>query len=83
MARNDEDRYVVPNEERGGWDVIKEHAKRASAHRMTQADAIKRAHEIVEKTGRGRGDVRIQGKDGKFRDAESGSRNETKVKDMK
>lgn len=83
MAKNDEDRYVVPNRERGGWDVIKEHAKRASAHFPTQAEAIQRAREIVENTGRGRGDVRIQGKSGKFRDADSGSKNETKAKDRR
>ena len=81
MANNDEDRYVVPNKERGGWDVIKEHAKRASAHFDTQSEAIDRAREIVEHTGRGRGDVRIQAKSGKVRGADSGSRNETRAKD--
>lgn len=83
MAKNDEDRYVVPNDERGGWDVVKEDAKRASGHFDTQAQAVDRAREIVENTGGGRGDVRIQGADGKFRDAESGSRNETKAKDRR
>jgi hypothetical protein len=83
MANNDEDRYVVPNKVRGGWDVIKEHAKRASAHFPTQGEAIKRAREIVEKSGRGRGDVRIQRKDGKFRDSDSGSKNETRAKDTR
>lgn len=83
MAKNDEDRYVVPNEQRGGWDVVKEDAKRASGHFSTQADAIDRAREIVENTGRGKGDVRIQGKNGQFRDADSGSRNETKAKDYR
>jgi hypothetical protein len=33
---NDSDRYVVPNEDRGGWDVVKEDHKRASAHTNTQ-----------------------------------------------
>lgn len=83
MAKNDEDRYVVPNGERGGWDVIKEHAKRASAHFATQKEAVARAKEIVERTGHGKGDVRVQAKNGKFRDAESGARNETSVKDRR
>jgi len=82
MAKNDEDRYVVPNAD-GGWDVVKEHHKRASAHFDTQADAIARARQIVENSGRGKGDVRIQGKDGRFRDSDSGSRNETKAKDRR
>jgi hypothetical protein len=33
---NDNDRYVVPNSERGGWDVVKEGHKRASDHTNTQ-----------------------------------------------
>ncbi|MGC5225170.1 DUF2188 domain-containing protein [Micromonospora sp. DT81.3] len=80
MAKNDEDRYVVPNEN-GGWDVVKENHKRASAHFGTQKEAIARAKETVENTGRGLGEVRIQGTNGQFRDSDSGSRNETKAKD--
>jgi len=83
MANNDEDRYVVPNKDRGGWDVVKEDAKRASAHFDTQGKAISRAREIVENTGRGKGDVRIQSENGQFRDSDSGSRNETKAKDTR
>ncbi len=83
MANNDEDRYVVPNKERGGWDVVKEDAKRASGHFDTQAEAIGRAREIVENSGRGKGDVRIQGENGQFRDSDSGSRNETSAKDRR
>ncbi|WP_019180128.1 DUF2188 domain-containing protein [Microbacterium yannicii] len=81
MANNDEDRYLVPNKDRGGWDVVGEDAKRASAHFDTQAEAIARAREIVEDSGRGKGDVRIQGENGQFRDSDSGSRNETRAKD--
>ena len=83
MANNDEDRYVVPNKDRGGWDVVKEDAKRASGHFETQAEAVSRAREIVENTGRGKGDVRIQGQNGQFRDADSGSRNETSARDSR
>jgi hypothetical protein len=83
MAKNDGDRYVVQNKDRGGWDVIKEHAKRASAHRDTQAEATARAKEIVAKSGGGKGDVRIQGRDGKFRDGISGSKNESPARDKR
>lgn len=82
MANNDEDRYVVQNPN-GGWDVVKENHKRASAHLDTQEAAIKRAQQIVENSGRGLGEVRIQGRDGKFRDSISGSRNETTAKDTR
>ena len=83
MAKNDEDRYVVPNKERGGWDVVKEGHQRASGHFDTQKEAINRAREIVDNSGGGRGDVRIQGRDGKFRDSDSGRKNETPAKDTK
>ena len=70
MAKgNDTDRYVVQNEERGGYDVVMEDHKRASAHTRTQKQAITRAKEIVDNLGGG--EVRIQGEDGKFRAADT------------
>ncbi|MBF4632616.1 DUF2188 domain-containing protein [Clavibacter michiganensis subsp. phaseoli] len=80
---NDNDRHVVPNTDRGGWDVVKEGHQRASAHAPTQKAAEKRAKEIVEKTGRGNGDVIIHRKNGQIRDSDSGSRNESPKKDKK
>lgn len=62
------DRYVVRNPE-GGWDVKAGGAKRASARKDTQAAAEKRAKEIVENLGGG--EVRIQGRDGKWRDSDT------------
>lgn len=64
---NDTDRYVVPNRERGGFDVVKEDHKRASAHTDTQKQAIKRAKEITANLGDG--EVRVQGMNNKFRKA--------------
>ena len=81
MAKNDEDRYVVQHPD--GWAVKKENAERASGVFRTQKEAIDRAREIVQKSGAGRGEIRIQGRDGKFRDSDSGSRNETNEKDKK
>jgi len=63
--KNDSDRYVVPNHARGGFDVVKEDHKRASAHLRTQKQAIKRAGEIVEHLGGG--EVRIHNEKDKFR----------------
>lgn len=63
-----DDRYVVKNPE-GGWGVKAGGAKRASAHKDTQAKAEQRAKKIVENLGGG--EVRIQGKDGRFRDSDT------------
>lgn len=81
MANNDEDRYVVKHPD--GWAVKKEDAQRASAVTRTQKEAIDRARQIVDKSGGGKGDIRIQGRDGKFRDSDSGKKNETPKKDTK
>jgi hypothetical protein len=81
MANNDEDRYVVPHED--GWAVKKENAQRASGVFRTQKEAIDRAREMVDNSGGGKGDIRIQGRDGKFRDSDSGRRNETDAKDTR
>jgi len=67
-AGNDTDRYVVPNKKRGGWDVVKEDHKRASAHTERKPEAIDRARTIV--TNEGGGEIRIANKDGKFVDGQ-------------
>jgi hypothetical protein len=68
-AGNDNDRYVVPNKERGGWDVVKEDHERASVHTQTKNQAIDRARQIVE--NQGGGEVRIANKDGRFGDSDT------------
>lgn len=82
---NDTDRYVVQNEERGGWDVVKEDHKRASAHTRTQKQAIARAKRIVDNLGGG--EVRVQGEDrARFRaaDTKKGSKQrESKAPDLR
>lgn len=64
----DSNRHVVPNPE-GGWDVVKPHADRVSAHLPTQADAIDRAREIVENLGGG--EIVIHRPDGRIRDSDT------------
>ena len=65
---NDTDRYVVPNTE-GGWDVVKEDHKRASAHTRTKKEAVDRGRQIVRKAGGG--DLRIQNREGEFIDSDT------------
>lgn len=68
---NDSDRYVVPNTDRGGWDIVKENHERASAHTRTKDDAIHRAREITHNLGGG--EVRIANRDGRFADSDTQS----------
>lgn len=66
---NDSDRYVVPNRQRGGWDVVKERHKRASAHAPKKKGAIDRGREIVR--GAGGGELRIQNRQGRLIDSDT------------
>lgn len=61
-------RHVVANPS-GGWDVRKPGASRASTHHHTQREAIDRAREIVANAGGG--EVRIHGRNGRIRDADT------------
>ena len=61
-------RHVVPNA-KGGWDVKAPGSERASAHATTQAQAERRAKEIVSNLGGG--EVRVHGKDGRIRDSDT------------
>ena len=65
---NPNDRYVVRNPD-GGWDVKAVHSKRSSRHTQTQAEAIQHAKEVVRNAGGE--EVRIQGRDGRFRDSDT------------
>lgn len=65
MAKND--RYVVKHPD--GWAVKKPAADRASTVQPTQRAAEQRAKEIVSNLGGG--EVRIQGRDGKWRDSDT------------
>ncbi len=52
-----------------GWAVKAPKAERASSVHRTQADAERRAKDIV--ANEGGGEVRIQGRDGKWRDSDT------------
>jgi hypothetical protein len=66
---NDSDRYVQPNKERGGWDIVKEGHARVSAHTRTKADAVKRARQII--SNQGGGELRIKNEQGRFIDSDT------------
>ena len=61
---NDNDRYVQPNKEGGGWDVVKELHKQASAHTETRQEAITRARQIIR--NQGGGELRIKNERGQL-----------------
>lgn len=61
------DRYVVKHPK--GWAVQAPGAKRASSVHETQREAEKAAKEIVGNLGGG--EVRIQGRNGKWRDSDT------------
>jgi len=65
MSEND--RFVVKRDDK--WAVVKGYADRASAVVRTQREAEARAKEIVGNLGGG--EVRIQGRDGKWRDSDT------------
>lgn len=65
---NPERRIVQPNSE-GGWDVTARDARRASTHADTQAEAIDRARQIVERLGGG--EVEIRRRNGVIRDVDT------------
>jgi hypothetical protein len=66
MSKNN--RYVVHNPN-GGWNVTAPKAERASGHFDNQREAEERAKDIVGNLGGG--EVRIQGRDGKWRDSDT------------
>jgi hypothetical protein len=79
---NDNDRYVVPNTERGGWDIVKEDHERASAHTRTKQEAIDRGRQIVGSLGGG--ELRITNKEGQILDSDTVPRgNESPRRDRK
>ena len=61
------DRYVVKHPD--GWAVRGPNSKKVSDILPTQSQAIERAKDIT--SGLGGGEVRIQGRDGRWRDSDT------------
>ena len=68
MAKSN-NRHVVPNNDRKGWDVVGPNADRASSHHRTQAEATAAARRIVENAGGG--EVVIHRPNGQIRDSDT------------
>lgn len=58
------DRYVVPNSRKGGWDIIKEGHRRATGYAKTKQEAVANARQAVRKDGGG--ELRIVNRSGKL-----------------
>jgi len=65
MSKNSQ--HVVSNS-RGGWDVKKSGAERASRHFNTQAEAVDWARTVAQKQ---KSELYIHGKDGRIREKSS------------
>jgi hypothetical protein len=73
---------IVQQRPDGNWEVVAPDSERASGVFDTQVQAERRAKEIVK--NRGGGEVRIKGRDGKFRDSDTVPKgNESKRRDKR
>jgi Uncharacterized protein conserved in bacteria (DUF2188) len=66
--------YEVVPSAKGGWDVVADSGKRASAHHSTQSAAAGDAKRLA--TSAGGGEVRIHGRDGKIRSSATIGKND-------
>ena len=56
-------RYVQPSKHDGGWEIVKEGHRRATAHAATQEQAIAQARTLTRREGGGK--VRVRDRTGK------------------
>ena len=66
MAKNEH--HVVPNAARGGWDVKRNGAEKASAHTERKEDAVKIGRKLSRNAG---SELVIHGKDGRIQQKDS------------
>lgn len=60
--------HIVPNPDRGGWDIKRDNAQRSSGHFEKKADAIKAGREMSINC---RTELIIHGKDGRIQRSDS------------
>jgi hypothetical protein len=72
--------HVVPNRERGGWDVVKPHAERASAHCDSKQEAFERGRVIAQNEG---GELVSHNKNGQISERRSYGNDPCPPKDRK
>ena len=78
MARKEH--HIVSNKDKGGWDVKKSGATRASLHTDTKAEAVKLGRVISQRAG---SELVIHGKDGKIQRTDSHGNDPCPPKDRK
>jgi uncharacterized protein YdaT len=74
------DYHVVPNKDRGGWDVKREGAERASSHYDRKTDAMDRGRDLARTN---RTELVEHGKDGRIQDSDSYGRDPFPPRDRK
>jgi len=72
--------HIVPNNDRGGWNVQKSGAQRASVHTETKAEAVKMGRVISQRSG---SELVIHGTDGKIQRSDSHGHDPCPPKDQK
>ena len=60
--------HVVPNNDKGGWNVKKSGSQRASIHTETKVEAVKMGRIISQRSG---SELIIHGRDGKIQRTDS------------
>jgi uncharacterized protein YdaT len=60
--------HVVPNKDKGGWDIKQSGGQRSSGHFDTQREAIDRGRQISQNQGT---ELNVHGRDGKIREKDS------------
>ncbi|MBQ6331503.1 MAG: DUF2188 domain-containing protein [Clostridia bacterium] len=66
MSKNEH--HVVPNTSRGGWDVKRNGAQKASIHTETKVEAVKIGRVMSQRAG---SELVIHGKDGRIQQKDS------------
>ena len=75
-----EEHHVVPNSERGGWDVKRNNAERSSGHYETKAEAIDAGRQMSKNANT---ELVIHNKDGKISNPDSHGNDPLPPRDMK
>ena len=78
MARRDD--HVVPKSDRGGWDVKREGAERASDHFERKSDAMQRGRDLAREH---KAELVEHGRNGRIQDSDSYGDDPNPPKDRK
>ncbi|WP_029917049.1 DUF2188 domain-containing protein [Pelobacter seleniigenes] len=68
MSNNSKSTHVVPNKEKGGWDIKQSGGQRSSGHFDIQREAIDRARQISQNQGT---ELYVHNRKGQIREKDS------------